>query len=50
MIDVSKLPQEEREVILARRAYRKKWNKMNADKIREYNKRFYTKQMKKNAE
>lgn len=43
MVDVSKLTEEERAEIEARRAYKKAWRDANKDKIKEYNRRFYTK-------
>ncbi len=35
-IDVSKLPEHERAIIEARRAYKKAWRAANKDKVAEY--------------
>ena len=45
MKDLSKLPEAERAVILARREYMRKWRKKNPEKQKEYAERFFTKQM-----
>lgn len=43
MQDLSKLSEEERSMILARRAYMKKWRAENKDKVKASNERFYKK-------
>lgn len=43
MIDINTLSPEERKVIEARRAYKRKWREANKDKIKEHNRRFYEK-------
>ena len=43
MIDVTTVSPEERKIIEARRAYKKKWREANKDKIAELNKHFYEK-------
>ena len=50
MIDVNTLSEEEKAVILARRAYKKVWRENNKDKIKAANDRFYKKQAKKLSE
>ncbi|HOO05672.1 MAG TPA: phosphatase [Ruminococcus sp.] len=47
MPDITKLPKEEQQAILARREYYKKWRKANADKVRAANKRYWLKKAKK---
>ena len=49
MIDVNTLNEEEKAVILARRAYKKAWREKNKDKVKASNARFYLKQAKKLA-
>ena len=41
------MTREERELVLARREYFKRWRAENKDKIVAINKRFYAKQLKK---
>lgn len=41
MIDVSKLPPEERKVIEARREYQRKWRAANKDKVAKREMNFY---------
>jgi hypothetical protein len=43
MTDISKLPAEEQEIILAKRAYKKAWRAKNKDKVKAANDRFYKK-------
>jgi hypothetical protein len=43
MTDISKLSAEEREIVLAQRAYKKAWRDNNKDKIKAANDRFYKK-------
>lgn len=50
MIDVSKLSEEERAIILARREYYRKWKAKNKDKVKANQDRFYKKQAEKLAE
>ncbi|MGN0641238.1 MAG: hypothetical protein ACI4JT_09855 [Oscillospiraceae bacterium] len=40
-IDLAELPTEEREVIEARRAYKRAWNAANKERVKEYNRRFF---------
>lgn len=47
MIDVSKLSEEERAVVLARREYYRKWKKKNAEKVKATNARFFKRQAEK---
>lgn len=47
MIDIEKLSPAEKEIILARRAYKKIWRAKNADKVRQAAERFYKKQAEK---
>ncbi len=49
MIDINTLSPEERKVIEARRAYKRKWREANKDKIKEHNRRFYEKLAQKSA-
>lgn len=49
MIDVNVLSEDEKAVVLARRAYKKKWRANNKDKIKAANDRFYRKQAEKLA-
>lgn len=49
MIDINTLPPEEREFIVARREYKRKWREANREEIKEYNKRFYEKTAQKSA-
>lgn len=50
MKEFEKLSAEEQAVILARRAYQKKWRAENKDKVKAHNARFYKKQAEKLAE
>lgn len=51
MIDLTTLSEEEKAVILAKRAYKRAWNAKNKDKVKAINDRFYKKQAdKKQAE
>lgn len=43
MKDVSKLPKEEREIILAKREYYRQWRKANADKVKQHNDNYWKK-------
>ena len=43
MVDINTLSPEERKVIEARRAYKRKWREANKDKVKEHNRRFYEK-------
>lgn len=43
MIDLNTLPAEERKIIEARRAYKRRWRTANRDKVREHNRRFWLK-------
>ena len=49
MTDVKKLSADERELVLARRAYKRKWRMKNADKVRAANERFYNREAEKLA-
>lgn len=49
MIDVNTLSEEEKTIVLARRAYKKAWRDNNKDKVKAANARFYLKQAKKNS-
>lgn len=49
MIDIEKLSPAEKEIILARRAYKKAWRAKNPDKVREATERFYKRQAEKFA-
>ena len=44
MIDLTTLSEEEKAVILAKRAYKRAWNAKNKDKVKAINDRFYKKQ------
>lgn len=44
MIDISKLSEQEKKVVLARREYYRRWKKANADKVRANQERFYLRQ------
>ncbi len=46
MLDLSKLTDKEKAVVLARREYMRKWRTANPDKQKEYSDRFFEKQMK----
>lgn len=50
MIDVSKLSEEERAVVLARREYYRAWKKKNAEKVKATNARFFMKHAEKLVE
>ena len=43
MTDISKLPEAERNAVLAKRAYYKEWRARNKDKVKETNRRFWEK-------
>ena len=43
MIDISKLPEEERKIIIARREYKRAWNRANPDKVKEHQRRYWKK-------
>lgn len=43
MKDISKLTDEEKAVVLAKREYMRNWRKSNPDKQREYSDRFFSK-------
>lgn len=43
MIDINTLSPEERKIVEAQRAYKRKWREANKDKIKEHNRRFYEK-------
>ena len=45
MIDINTLPPEERKLVEAQRAYKRKWREANRDRIKEHNRRFYEKQI-----
>ena len=47
MIDVTKLSEEERSVVLARRAYYREWKRKNADKVKDTTTRFFKKHAEK---
>ena len=47
MKDLSILPEEQRAVILARRAYMAEWRKHNADKIKRHQAAFFLRQAEK---
>lgn len=49
MTDVSKLTPAERELVLARREYKRRWRQSNPDKVRAANERFYQRQAEKLA-
>lgn len=49
MIDLTTLSEEEKAVILAKRAYKRAWNAKNKDKVKAINDRFYKKQAEKLA-
>ena len=42
-IDLSSVSPEEREIIEARRAYKREWRKNNKERIEEHNRRFWEK-------
>lgn len=46
-LDLSTLSEEEKNVVLARRAYQKQWRAENREKVRGYNERFFEKLAKK---
>lgn len=48
MIDTSKMTEEERKTIEARREYHRKWRAAHKDKVQENNKRFYKKKAMEN--
>lgn len=43
MKDLSKMTDEEKAVVLAKREYMRKWRKSNPTKQQEYNNRFFSK-------
>ena len=43
MIDISKLSEDERKVIIARREYKRAWNRANPDKVKEHQRRYWKK-------
>lgn len=49
VIDLTTLLEEEKAVILAKRAYKRAWNAKNKDKVKAINDRFYKKQAEKLA-
>lgn len=49
VIDLTTLSEEEKAVILAKRAYKRAWNAKNKDKVKAINDRFYKKQTEKLA-
>lgn len=49
VIDLNTLSEEEKAVILAKRAYKRAWNAKNKDKVKAINDRFYKKQAEKLA-
>ena len=48
-IDVSKLPEHDRAIIEARRAYKKAWRAANKDKVAEYERRFFEKKLQQQS-
>lgn len=42
-IDITKLPENEKAAIEARRAYQKAWREANKERVKEHNKRFWAK-------
>lgn len=48
-IDVSKLPEHERAIIEARRAYKKAWRAANKDKVAEYERKFFEKKLQQQS-
>lgn len=49
MTDIANLSEEEKAIVLARRAYKKAWRENNKEKIKAANDRFYKKQAEKLA-
>ncbi|MDD6490267.1 MAG: hypothetical protein PUG48_10765 [Clostridia bacterium] len=47
MKDLSKLTEDERKIVLAKRAYRRQYAKKNPDKIKRANDNFYLRQAEK---
>ena len=47
MIDISKLPEDERKIIIARREYKRAWNRANPDKVKEHQRRYWKKKYDK---
>lgn len=43
MKDITKMTNEEKAVVLAKREYMRRWREANPTKQKEYNKRFFTK-------
>ncbi len=44
-IDIEQLTAEERAVVLARRAYKKAWRTANRERVKEYDRRFWSKSL-----
>ncbi len=49
LADIANLSEEEKAIVLARRAYKKAWRENNKEKIKAANDRFYKKQAEKLA-
>ena len=49
-IDLSSVSPEEREIIEARRAYKREWRKNNKERIEEHNRRFWLKKAAEQAQ
>lgn len=49
MIDLNALSEEERAIVLARRAYNREWKAKNRDKVKAANERFYRRHAEKIA-
>ena len=47
MANLDNLTEEERNIVLARREYQRRWREANKDKVKAHNKRFYEKQVEK---
>lgn len=48
-INLNSVSPEEREIIEARRAYKREWRKNNKERIKEYNRRFWLKKAAEQA-
>lgn len=48
-INLNSVSPEEREIIEARRAYKREWRKNNKERIEEYNRRFWLKKAAEQA-
>lgn len=48
--DLNSVSSEEREIIEARRAYKREWRKNNKERIEEHNRRFWLKKAEEQAE